>query len=159
MIIAAYAGTGKTTLAQNFPDEFADFVCMPYKYVLAPDGDQSEAGKANPDNVMRDDWPHNYVAAIEAAAGVGKHLLIPTDLFVLMLLRAKNIPYILCYPDRNAKEVYRRRFLERGNTEQFIDIFIGRWGEFLGAFERDDYRKHLILEPHAYLEDVFGDES
>jgi hypothetical protein len=32
LIIAAYAGTGKTTLAKKRPDEFVDFICMPYKF-------------------------------------------------------------------------------------------------------------------------------
>ena len=110
MIIAAYAGTGKTTLAAAHPQKFIDFVCMPYKYILEPGNDKSEAGKANPDNIMRDEWPKNYVAAIESTTGVDKHLLIPTDLSVLMLLQIKNVPYNLCYPQRNAKEEYRRRF-------------------------------------------------
>jgi adenylate kinase len=30
IIIAAYAGTGKTTLANAYPQKFTDFVCMPY---------------------------------------------------------------------------------------------------------------------------------
>ena len=157
MIIAAYAGTGKTTLANNRPHEFTDFVCMPYKYELDSE-DSGEAGKANTDNVMRDEWPYNYVAVIEENMNGEKHLLIPTDPHVLMLLQAKNIPYILCYPKRESKEEYRRRFISRGNTQDFIDIFIGRWDNFIDSFEQDDYGKHLILEPDAYLVDVFGDE-
>ncbi|MDR1194116.1 MAG: hypothetical protein LBK98_08145 [Peptococcaceae bacterium] len=156
MIFAAYAGTGKTALAKNCPEEFADFVCMPYKYILPEDGDKSEAGKANPDNVLRDGWPGNYVGAIQKEMSRGKHLLIPTDLLALALLRAKNIPYIICYPKREAREEYSRRFVERGNTAEFIDIFIGGWDCFLDAFERDDFGTHLILEPTAFLSDVLG---
>jgi hypothetical protein len=157
MIIAAFAGTGKTTLANSHPDEFVDFVCMPYKYELTGDN-ESEAGKANPDNILRDDWPHNYVGAIIAAMDVGKHLLIPSDSYVLALLQMKSIPYILCYPKREAKDEYRRRFAERGNTQEFLDIFIDRWDRFMDSFEQDTYGNHLILEPTAYLSDVFGDE-
>ena len=156
MIIAAYAGTGKTTLAKQCPDEFVDFICMPHKYELADDAGESEAGKANPENIMRDDWPYNYVAAIINAMGGGKHLIIPSDMFVLMLLQAKSIPYILCYPKREAREEYRRRFLARGNTQEFIDIFIGRWDGFMDSLEGDSHGKHLVLEPGAYLSDVFG---
>ena len=159
MIIAAFAGTGKTTLAKQCPDEFTDFICMPYKYDLPECGDESEACKANPDNIMSDDWPYNYVAAIEAEMNGTRHLIIPSDVFVLMMLRAKNIPYVLCYPKREAKEEYRRRFIERGSTQEFIDIFIGRWDQFIDSFEQDDYGKHIILEPNAYLSDVFGKET
>ena len=102
MIIAAYAGTGKTTLANIYPQQFTDFVCMPYKYILEETGDCREAVKANPDNIMRDEWPFNYVSAIESEMKTHKHILIPTDLFVLALLREENIPYILCHPRRNS---------------------------------------------------------
>ncbi|MCL2434385.1 MAG: hypothetical protein FWD16_07715, partial [Clostridia bacterium] len=126
MIIAAYAGTGKTSLAKLRPDTCVDFVCMPYKYILSPtpEGVEDEACKANPDNVMREDWPYNYAAALADALPGGKTLLIPTDLHVLLLLQYKKIPYTLCYPQRSAKEIYRQRFISRGNTGEFIDIFI-----------------------------------
>jgi len=157
MIIAAFAGTGKTTLANTRPNEFWDFICMPYKYILPEDSAETEAGKANPDNVMHEDWPYNYVAAIIENKGAGKHLLIPPDLFVLMMLQAKNIPYTLCYPQKNAKEAYRRRFLARGNTQDFIDIFIGGWDNFISACEQDTFGRHVVLVSDAYLDDVIAD--
>jgi hypothetical protein len=79
MIIAAYAGTGKTTLANTHPDKYVDFILMPYKYESEEDKDCGETGKANLDNFQRPDWPHNYLAAIQKAMYDGKHLLIPTD--------------------------------------------------------------------------------
>ena len=93
MIIAAYAGTGKTTLANMHSDRYTDFVLMPYKYELEDGENCGESGKADPDNVMRPDWPYNYLAAIGTELPKGKHLLIPTDHFVLMHLHVKNIPY------------------------------------------------------------------
>lgn len=107
MIIAAYAGTGKTTLAAICPLAVVDFVCMPYKYLLEHDGNRSEACKADPDNIMQDDWPYNYISALELTLDSGKLLLIPTDLRVLALLRQEKLPYLLCYPQKHAKEVYR----------------------------------------------------
>jgi hypothetical protein len=158
MIIAAYAGTGKTTLSRLCPETVVDFVCMPYKYVLDPisDGMDSESCKADPDNVMRDDWPLNYIEAIQAALEDQKLLLIPTDLHVLWLLRQEEIPYCLCYPQRSAKEIYRRRFMDRGNTEQFIDVFIGGWDGYITAFERDAYGKHIVLRDDQFLSDVLN---
>jgi hypothetical protein len=154
MVIAAYAGTGKTTLAKHRPNEFVDFVCMPYKYELPEHGGAGEAGKANPDHVLRDDWPYNYADAIQMAAHAGKHLLIPSDLSVLMLLQIKGAPYTICYPQRSAKDEYLRRYRARGNTQAFMDIFIGRWDRFLDALERDLFGRHVVLRPHEYLADV-----
>jgi len=151
MIIAAYAGSGKTTLANTHPEKYTDFVCMPYKYILPEDGDPDEAGKANPDSILQGDWPYNYIDAIQAKMQKDKHLLIPTDLFVLMLLQSKNIPYILIYPVRNAKEVYHRRFINRGNTEKFIKIFISGWEDRITALEQDTFGRHIVLHANEYL--------
>jgi len=154
IIIASYAGTGKTTAAALYPKTVIDFVCMPYKYALKQDDDAGEAGKANPNNVMRDEWPRNYINALKAALTDNRVFLIPTDLFVLGLLQRENIPYWLVYPQREARDVYHKRYLERGNTEDFIDVFIGGWDSFLNTFEQDTYGRHIVLEPHQYLSDV-----
>ena len=154
MIIAAYAGTGKTTLANMHPDKFTDFICMPYKYELSEDGDAGEGGKANPDNVMRPDWPYNYVDAIIENMGAGKHLLIPTDHLVLTHLQIKAIPYVLCYPQRDAKDVYRKRYINRGNSENFLDIFADHWDNWMAFFEEDTYGHHIVLRPDEFLCDI-----
>jgi hypothetical protein len=154
MIIAAYAGTGKTTFANLNPQTVVDFVCMPYKYLLSEDCEANEACKADPNNVMQDHWPFNYVSAIKSAYGDGKTLLIPTDSFVLMLLAEEELPYTLCYPQREAKEAYRKRYLGRGNTERFIKIFIGGWDERMERIEQDPYGRHIVMQPHQFLSDV-----
>jgi hypothetical protein len=153
-IIAAYAGTGKTTYATLNPETAIDLVCMPHKYHLEQDNNYCEACKADPNNIMRDDWPFNYVSAIKQSLGNGKIILIPTDWLVLGLLREEKLPYILCYPEKNAKEVYRKRFLDRGNTAEFIEIFIGRWDEFIVSLERDSYGQHIVLKQNQFLSDV-----
>lgn len=154
MIIAAYAGVGKTTFAELHPDKVIDFVCMPYKYYLQPGSDAGEAGKANPDSIMRPDWPFNYVEAIKSALANEKIILIPSNTYVLNLLRADDIPYTLVYPQRNAKEIYEKHYIDRGNTKSFLDIFIGSWDCFLGELERDTYGEHIVLQPHQFLSHV-----
>ena len=156
MIIAAYAGTGKTTAAKLNPETVIDFVCMPYKYYLNPiqNDMDSETCKANSDNIMRSDWPFNYVSALKDSLGKNKILLIPTDLNVLSLLQDEKIPYILCYPQRSAKKIYRKRFIERGNTEEFIEVFIGGWDRYLVALEEDTYGKQIVLENYQFINDI-----
>ena len=156
MIIAAYAGTGKTTAAKLYPKTVVDFVCMPYKYQLEQNGDTDESCKANPGNVMRAEWPDNYVSAIKSATTESTILLVPTDMNVLRLLKLESIPYFLCYPERSAKDIYHDRFINRGNTEDFIDIFIGEWDRFLSALERDEYGRHIVLRSGQFLADVLN---
>jgi 3-oxoacid CoA-transferase subunit A len=139
MIIAAYAGTGKTTMAKLYPETVIDFVCMPYKYMLDDEDTWNEARKANEDNIMQDDWPFNYVSAIKQAMDNDKILLIPSDFFVLMILQAEKIPYILCYPQKDAKEVYRKRYLDRGNIEELNLCICGTEGGYMSILFSGDF--------------------
>lgn len=154
MIIAAHAGTGKTTLARMFPNEMVDFVCMPYKYYLPGNSEYDETNKARSDLEMREDWPYNYVDAIKEALKSGKTLLIPLAWNVLLHLEMEKIPYLLCYPRRDAKEIYRKRYIDRGNSDEFLSIFIDSWDGFIDALEEDSYGQHIVLEPHQFLSDV-----
>ena len=156
MIIAAFSGTGKTTLAKQYPNIAVDFVCMPYKYLPDNNDCKSEACKANPNKIMNWHWPLNYVEAIKDNLNNSKILLIPSDYFVLLLLRKEGLQYTLCYPERSAKEIYQKRFLDRGNTKDFIDIFIGSWDIFLDYLEKDEYGKHIVLKPNQFLSNVIN---
>ena len=159
MIIAAFAGTGKTTLASLYPQTIIDFICMPYKYALDQDCKSNEASKANPDHILNYDWPFNYVEAIKHNLSNGKILLIPSDKIVLLLLQNKGLQYTLCYPERNAKKIYQKRFLDRGNANDFIDIFIGRWDMFIDSLEQDSYGNHIVLKPNEFLSDVINENG
>ena len=64
MIIAAYAGCGKTFFAQ-ISHSALDLHCMPYKYFPRENNERDESGKAI--QTMRPEWLYNYVAAIENA--------------------------------------------------------------------------------------------
>lgn len=154
MIVAAYSGTGKTTLAKLYPQMVIDFVCMPYKYQLNKSNKYNESCKANPNNILQYEWPFNYFDAIKQNLNDDKIILIPSDLYILSLLSIEKIPYTLCYPQRNAKEIYLRRFIERGNSEKFIEIFIDGWDEFLDILEKDQYGKHITMRPNQFLSDV-----
>lgn len=154
MIVAAYAGCGKTHFAHLMKDEALDLECVPYKYLPNENCVLGEAGKANPDSDMNPAWPLNYVKAIIQAMESYKYVLIPSDFYVLGILQTKDIPYTLVYPRRDAKEEYRRRYIARGNTENFLSIFYEHWDYFMDNLEADNYGKRIVLLPHQYLSDV-----
>ena len=86
----------------------------------------------------------------------GKTLFVPPDFRLRDWLREKDIPYLLCYPENSleAKKAYHKRFLNRGNSEDFIDIFIGKWDSFIDKLENDWYGEHIIMKPDQFLSDV-----
>lgn len=156
MIIAAHAGTGKTRFAQTIFDA-VDFICMPYKYYL-PDGllscEEPERMKADLSLELRDEWPDNYIKAVINQYNENRYVVIPPIMSVLKGLRNEEIPYILCYPERSAKDEYERRYKERGNTEGFLDIFTGCWDRFLDQMESDPGKHHIIMKRNEYLTDL-----
>jgi ferredoxin-thioredoxin reductase catalytic subunit len=158
MIIAAFAGVGKTYFC-NHVERAKDFVCMPYKYILPKgklDVGEEEARKSDWSLALNLEYPRNFVEGILENRNRYDYLVIPSDSRVLEGLKGKNVSYLLCYPEAGAKEEYRKRYLQRGNTEDFIDIFIGNWEGFMESLRRDTYGTHIILSEKEYLLDVKG---
>jgi len=127
---------------------------MPYKYNLDENDVLTEADKASLCLEFIFGWEKSYVEAIKQNISEDKILLIPSDYKVLKLLEKEGIQYMLCYPQRRAKRIYEKRFIKRGNSENFIEIFIGGWDQFMDTLEEDSYGKHIVLKPNQFLSDV-----
>ena len=80
-----------------------------------------------------------------------KYLVIPSDKQVLQGLQLLQIPYILVYPEQNAKNEYRRRYEERGNTEDFIHIFADQWDFWMNSLRKDSYGWSIEIAKDQYL--------
>ena len=107
MIICAYAGVGKSYLAHNFPNVI-DLESTPFDK----------------------DWNRYFKCA--------KHY---SDQGFLVLLschkeireRVLTMPYnerITVFPCIGDKELFRKRYEQRGNTQEFIDIQMTNWDEW-----------------------------
>jgi len=154
MIVAAFSGVGKTYFASKHPEIAVDFVSMPYKYFLDPEKPPpGESGKADLNLEMRPEWPYNYVKAI-LEQPKDKIILIPSDANVLHLLANEKVPYYLCYPEKKAKRIYKKRFVNRGNSRVFLEIFVGHWDYFMNILNNDTYGKRIVLKPRQFLSDV-----
>lgn len=156
MIIAAFSGIGKTYFC-NHVEGASDFVCMPYKYCLPETNKnpiEEETMKADFSLEMDPRYPINYIEAILENTDKYKYLLIPPDWGVLAYLKEKNVPYMLCYPEISAKEEYQKRYMQRGNTENFMDVFIGGWDRFMKSLRKDEYGTHIVLTETEYLLDA-----
>ncbi|HHU48667.1 MAG TPA: hypothetical protein GXZ37_02980 [Clostridiales bacterium] len=156
MIIAAFAGTGKTYFC-NHVEGAKDFVCMSYKYFLTATYDgrtENEKIKADYSLELNPEYPANYLNAILRNIEKYKYLVIPSDNRVLAMLKDKHIPYILCFPEINGKEEYKKRYIQRGNREEFIGIFIGGWDNLIKSLQQDTYGTRIVLSKDEYLLDV-----
>lgn len=153
-VIAAFTGTGKTYFCSKHT-EALDLVCMPFKYENLSLEFEPERCKVDPENIISLDWPFNYIDEIIRQLPQYKYVVIPSDGLVCSLLREEGITYYLCYPDRSLKEEYRKRFLERGNTQNFLDVFIDRWDLFMDHLESDPCGQKVILGQGEHISDYF----
>lgn len=158
MIIACYAGVGKSTFASLYPEDTLDLYSMPYKWILPEkDGKQGEFEnvKAAPYLLLNPAFPQSYLAAVLEKESQYRYVLIPTIPSVLRMLREEcGIPYILCYPQISLMAEYEERYRKRGNNEDFMDIFIGQWDSRISSLMEDDYGWHVRLGKGQFLSDV-----
>ncbi len=156
MIIAAYAGAGKSTFAQRV-EGAVDLASMPYSRVLPPEKgtkQECETEKAAPYLLSNPQYPYNYLLEILKAEREYEYILIPTAENVIRILNEMGRIVVLCYPTREQKEDYRQRFLERGNSRDFLDVFIDCWEDFLDPFwSREVKEIHVPLEQGQFLTD------
>ena len=156
MIIAGYSGIGKTYYAEH-KDGVLDHHIVPYKYHFPEDYDPStytEADKARPDLEFKPDYPGLYCRDLIKYKDEYRHVLIPTDERVLRLLRKFEIPFltVIPLPDDDTKEEYALRFVKRGNSQSFSEIFIGQWYERITSLMGN--KPVICLERGKYLSDV-----
>jgi hypothetical protein len=164
MVIAAYAGTGKTTFCYENPAAI-DLIAMPFKYINLSDISEKEEIdgeeiKANWDLILRRDWCLYYYWAVKYLLQYcpDRHIVIPTIGKILDFLDEDKISYTIVYPDKSLKAEYEQRYRERGNTEEFTDVFIGLWDAWMSELEqrKSPYIKRIVLQQGQYLSDVLS---
>ena len=157
MIIAAYAGTGKSTFAQRI-EGAADLPIMPCKWILPTTGKtgaELEGEKGALHRLADPRFPYNYLAEVLKAERVSRFVLIPTDLTIIRHLREDyGRKVVFCYPGEDCREEYRARFVARGNSESFLELFIDGWDGFLEPARDYSRGVHIVMEPGEYLTDL-----
>ena len=158
MIIAAYAGTGKTTFAETTSGAI-DVPSMPYSWIL-PETDGREGGKLEGEkgalyHLRNPLFPENYAVEILKAERLYHYVLIPTNIFVIRCLQEEfGRRVLLCYPESGLREEYRERFVRRGNSESFLSLFVDGWDGFLELVRENKAGIHILLKSGMYLSDL-----
>lgn len=61
--------------------------------------------------------------------------MIPMVKTIMKFLEADGIPYKVVYPSRDCKEEYKDRYIERGNSPEFLEVFIDGWDIMLDGLD------------------------
>ncbi|HHU16609.1 MAG TPA: hypothetical protein GXZ70_00070 [Clostridiales bacterium] len=157
MIIAGYAGVGKTYFSEN-TENAIEIPSMPYSWILPKNtyrsAKESEKEKGAFYHLANPLFPMNYVFEILKAERSYKYVIIPTVECVLKVLQEKyDRDCILVYPEASLKAEYRQRYITRGNSDSFMSLFIDGWEERLEGL-RANKGVHIPLAKGEYLSDV-----
>ena len=161
MIIAGYAGIGKTTFCEKHSGEALDLICMPFKYTnfyeVSGSCGEDEGIKAHDGLKLREKWELYYYWAIKYLFQYcpEKYIIIPTVRSVMSLLDADDIPYTVVYPDVVLKDEYEERYRRRGDSQNFLDVFIEGWEYMLQDLDKYG-EKQIVLKRGQYLADVIS---
>ena len=135
-IICGFPGIGKSHLAKHNDWQ---------------DSDSSQFSWISP-GVRNPDFPHNYVQHIQTS---GKNHLVSTHKAVRDEFAKQNIPFVLCYPERQCKEEYIQRYRQRGSTPAFLQLLSEKWDEWITEMENESRAaQHLVLQPGQFASDV-----
>lgn len=114
MIICGYAGIGKSYLAKNFPGVI-DLESTPFEK----------------------DW-NRYAKCAVHYHKQGYLVLVSCHKEIREKFYNRDSEFCLPYgdvitvtPDKDDKEIYRKRYIERGNTPEFVEIQMNNWEKWL----------------------------
>lgn len=151
IIIAGFAGIGKTTLANKYKNVI-DLESSSYRWDNSKIMDIPVEKRKGTLRDSNPNWPENYINAIKESSEKYDIVLVWIKPEVLELYEKFSIPYIMCYPAKEALPEYEERFNKRGNNEEYIRRVIDTYDERFEQFESYHVDK-IILNQKETLED------
>ena len=153
MIVSAFAGVGKTTLAQMYNEDVIDLESGNFKW-LENDGTEESKGSRK---VPNPNYPINYLEAIKKANTEYKVVLISQHDVIRKCLDAVKLDYVIIYPDISMKEEFIERYKARGNNNDFINLITSKWESWISNLNLVQNHQKIILNRGQYLSD-FAEE-
>lgn len=149
MIVSAFAGVGKTTLAQMYKEDVIDLESGNFKWL---ENDGTEESKGNR-KIQNPKYPINYLEAIKKANSQYKVVLISQHDVIRKCLDAVKLDYVVVYPEMSMKEEFIERYKARGNNEGFINLITSKWESWISNLNLIHNHKKIILGKGQYLSD------
>jgi hypothetical protein len=95
-----------------------------------------------------------YIQDVKAQMGKVDFVFLSTDVEGLQLLHNEGLEIFLVYPQKNLRNKYLDRYIERDNPYDFIGTMMKYWDATIEKLKEQKYCKHIVLEKNQYLSDV-----
>jgi len=103
-----------------------------------------------------DGWIDIYIECMLALKDKYDYVFITTYSDVLQELNKRKVEYYLIYPERELKEEYRQRAIQRNSDDSFIQSFFDKWDTHINDCENNTCPNKIILKKGEYLSDVIN---
>lgn len=153
MIISAFSGAGKSYLAKQYTD-IIDLEPMDYHWIYEDDLKRldCEKRKRNQNRKLNPAWPKNYIDDILLYDEENNIVLISEDDHIVSLLDKQGILCYNIYPSVNQKQDYIKRYMERGNSKEYIDFWNENFEKIVIGKQIHMY--NIEMMDGEYLEDT-----
>ena len=95
-----------------------------------------------------------YIQDVKALIGEVDFVFLSTEVEGLQLLHNEGLEIFLVYPQKNLRNEYLDRYIERDNPYDFIGTMMKFWNTTIEKLQELKYCKHLVLEKNQYLSDI-----
>lgn len=153
MVISVFAGLGKTTVGEKYPNVFdlqsSSYRCNYNGY----NKEDYEKLKCNSHREPNPEWPDNYLKSLKKAMESYDIVLVPSNTDIRELLISNNINFVFVLPSLLMKDILKQRYVNRGNSEELIRVAMDMFDNW--SRNQADYEYKIeILQPDQYLEDL-----
>ena len=154
MIVAVYAGVSNDFC--KYVDNSIELSSMPYKWILPSYFDKNETKRIKDTKslISNPNYKDDYIFAIIEENEKYDYVVIDSDMCILQELDKLGVPFILVYPDMLLSENYYFEFLKRDYSDEFIDIYIGKWEDNIAELINYSCKHKIILKVNHFLIDV-----
>lgn len=141
-IISAFPGTGKSYYHKKNPETTLDSDSSQFSWII-------ENGK----KVRNPEFPGVYIEHIKENIGKYEFIFVSTHIDVRNSLRLNCLHFYLFFPREIAYESFIKRYIDRGNEEDFVKLLKENYFKWIGELSLYIYgckNKPMIFK---FLED------
>ena len=156
--VVATPSCGKSYLSDNY-EEFADVdeIRLYSRYYIPNDvtREELESTKGNRQYPKRENWREIFEKNLNIALKDGKILICSPHPEIKEFLIRNKLPYLFVFPKDNMRNEMKRRMINRGNTEQFVNKNYDLFYTYLRQNKNEAFAVvKYKLKKNEYLTDV-----